>query len=99
MLFLLLGAPCCMYVTASNSGLLDSFKLSIARSLLRVPCVLVRTAEEDFLQMSRQTGDTQEITCIRRHQWQISVEEPHVFLSETISTRMKASCEKHTLIK
>ena len=81
MLFLLLGAPCCMYVTASNSGLLDSFKLSIARSLLRVPCVLVRTAEEDLLQMSRQTGDTQEITCIRRHQWQVSVEEPHVFLS------------------
>lgn len=99
MLFLLLGAPCCVCVTASNSGLLDSFELSIARSLLRVPCILVRTAEEELLQMSRQTGDTQKITCIRRHQWQISVEEPHVFLSETISTRMKASCEKHTLIK
>lgn len=41
MLFLLLGAPCCMYVTASNSDLLDSFELSIARSLLRVPGVLV----------------------------------------------------------
>lgn len=26
----LLGAPCCMYVTASNSDLLDSFELSIA---------------------------------------------------------------------
>ena len=99
MLFLLLGAPCCVCVTASNSALLDSIELSIARSLLRVPCILVRTAEEELLQMSRQTGDTQEITCIRRHQWQISVEEPHVFLSETISTRMKASCEKHTLIK
>lgn len=99
MLFLLLGAPCCMYVTASNSDLLDSFELSIARSLLRVPGVLVRTSEEDLLQMSRQAGDTQEITCIRRHQWQVSVKEPHVFLSETISTRMKASCEKHTLMK
>lgn len=30
MLFLLLGAPYCMYVTASNSDLLDSFELSIA---------------------------------------------------------------------
>lgn len=30
MLFLLLGAPCCMYVTAINSDLLDSFELSIA---------------------------------------------------------------------
>ena len=76
-----IGSSCCVCVTASNSGLLDSFELSIARSLLRVPCVLVRTAEEELLQMSRQAGDTQEITCIRRHQWQISVEEPHVSFS------------------